>query len=237
MTSQSRFRAARVAAFMTALSPGASPPPVLSAIRARGPPLPADVHPGGWRYRAAPAVTPAPAATNRTRAPAARRSACRPNAAASAAVCMCSSSATLICSTCTPSRAAQRGAEPGARGRGDDRVDVRKPHRMLVKARRHRLPGRRGESLVQRCRLLEPQDVPRVGESDCRRECFGHVILRSFTQDTRLSPYSSSDHPHSTAAPAAENGKCSLMPWPGSASLATTSARRMARPQEPVDDL
>jgi hypothetical protein len=72
------------------------------------------------------------AATIRTCAPAESRPTCRSNAAASAAVRMRLSSATLICSTGIPSRLLSAARYPCRARGGDNHVDGRTPHRMRV---------------------------------------------------------------------------------------------------------
>jgi hypothetical protein len=74
-------------------------------------------------------------------------------------------------------------AEPGtvpAPGRsGDDQVDVFQPCGLRIQASPHRPCRRRGEVLIDRGRLIEPQHITRIGESHCGRECFsivGHIV-------------------------------------------------------------
>ena len=183
---------------------------------------------GGPGLRAAPAHTPAPTAMRSTVRPGSRRAlviaSCR--APMSAPVCILSSCAETMRSGARPrcdARAAEKSARPGAartRSMSARSVDARSRHSTATFAAATANTSSIASDAAMRSRFLPPcmetvawNDSPPSGK---------------FAQLNGPNPYSSSVHRHSSAPPALANGNPSLMPWPGLASLVTTSARWIA---------
>ena len=109
--------------------------------------------------------------------------------------------------------------------RGDDDVDVGKSERGLLEA-----VAATWAPAAANCSSIAADPLNR----STLRASSSPTVARKFspssgmfTQCTRPSPKSSSLQSHNSAAPTGENGKCSLIPRPGLASLATTRAQLM----------
>ena len=189
------------------------------------------------RYRAAPAVTPAPAATSMSWAPGAASEAARENADASDAVCIRWSSATMTRSCGRPSWPARALRKRGSAGAATIASISSEAQSRCTQAPTRRKRCSAGEMHIGGIGNVESQNIPVVDQSHGGTErlvCAGKVraSLSARAPGPRRSRCTAA------AAPAGENGKCSLIPWPGSASLATMSAQLIAFDlQEAVDDL